>query len=209
MTIRPRQALLPAAAAVLISGVLGVQAANGGGDFVPARARNPCVTRSMTAVPDTVKDTVEGLSERVILIGLDGAACTLGVTREGLVLDLADRGTPSDAQVKALHDGLLGAVDQLSKDGSLPKAAALADEVVDASDLPSLVKGAIRLIPDSAINAVVKTDDVLRRTVDQLDLRQLLADVSDPDALTKQLSSAVTKAVKDSIIARLKDLLPF
>ena len=204
MTITLRQALLPAAAAVLIGGVLGVQAANGGGDFVPARAHNPCAPRTATAVTDGL----DGLSERLILIGLDRAACTLGVTREALVLDLAKGEKPSDAQVAALHDGLLSAVARLSQDGSLPKASTLANEVVASSNLPFLVKEGIRLIPDSAIDAVVKTDDVLRRTVEQLDLRKLLVNIKDPNALNAQLKTAVIEGVKESVIARLKDLLP-
>jgi hypothetical protein len=204
MTTRRRQAFLPALAAALIVGVLGVQAANGGGDFVPARAHDPCVARSVPMAADNLED----LSEQVILIGLDGAACTLGVSREALVLDLAETGSASDKQIAALHAGLLGAVERLSKAGALPKASKLADEVVGSADLPWLVEQAIRLVPDSVINGIVKTGDVLRRTVNELNLSQLLANVSDPDALNNQLKSAVTEAVKQSVLARLKDLLP-
>jgi hypothetical protein len=188
----------------LAGGVLGAQVAAGGGDFVPARARNPCVARSVAVV----SDGVQALGERLVLIGLDGAACSLGVTREALILDLAGGGRPSDAQVTALHGGLLGAVNRLSEDGALPTASALAEEVVATADLPWYVEQGIRLLPDAVIDGVVKTDDVLRRTVDGLDLRQLLANTGDPDALTDQLDAAVSKAVQESVIARLKDLLP-
>jgi hypothetical protein len=55
---------------------------------------------------------------------------------------------------------------------------------------------------------VVKTDDVLKRTINELDLRAVFADLTNPDELSRLINEAVTKAVKDSIVARLRDLLP-
>jgi hypothetical protein len=94
----------------------------------------------------------------------------------------------------------------MKADGTLPPASALADEALDNSDLNIFVKTAIRALPDSVINSVLKTDDVLRRTINSLDLRSLLTNLNDPDQLNQQLNSAVTQAVKDSLIARLRDL---
>ncbi len=198
-----RAVALPVVAAALVSGVLGVQIANGGGDFTPARPAPPCAHRAVTSV----STGIEGLSERLVLLGLDGAACRLHVTREALVLELAQSRTPTDAQVDALRAGLLEAVDRMKADGTLPPASELTDEALDNSNLNGLIKAAIRALPDSVINSALKTDDVLRRTINELDLRSLLANLNDPDELSQQLNAAVTKAVKDSLVARLRDLL--
>jgi hypothetical protein len=194
---------LPAIAAVLVSGVLGFQIANGGGDFVPQRTADPCAVRTV----NSVSTGIEGLAERLVILGLDGAACRLHVSREALALDLAQQGTPSDAQVNALRAGLLQAVDRMKADGTLPQASELADEALDKSNLNRFVKAAIRLLPDSLINSALKTDDVLRRAINELDLRMLLANLDNPDDLTQQVNAAVTQAVKDSLIARLRSLI--
>ena len=199
-----RAVLLPVIATVLVSGVIGIQLANGGGNFTPARAADPCAQRTVTSV----STGLEGLGERLVLLGLDGAACRLGVTREALIIDLAQPGTRSKAQLAALRAGLLGAVDRMKREGTLPRVSDLADEAMDDADVPFLVKTAIRLLPDSVIDAGLKTDDVLRRTINNLDLRTLLANLNNPDETSRQIEAAVTQAVKDSLIARLRDLLP-
>jgi hypothetical protein len=198
-----RAVALPVVAAALVSGVLGVQIANGGGGFTPTRSASPCAHRPVTSA----STGIEGLSERLVLLGLDGAACRLHVTREALVLELAQSRTPTDAQVNALRAGLLEAVDRMKADGTLPPASSLTDEALDNSHLNGFIKAAIRALPDSLINSVLKTDDVLRRTINALDLRSLLANLNDPDELTQQVNAAVTQAVKDSLTARLRDLL--
>ena len=198
-----RAVALPVAAAALVSGVLGVQIANGGGDFTPARRAPPCAHRAVTSV----STGIEGLSERLVLLGLDGAACRLHMTREALALELAQSSTPTDAQVDALRAGLLEAVDRMKADGTLPPASELTDEALDNSNLNGLIKAAIRALPDSVINSALKTDDVLRRTINDLDIRSLLANLNDRDELSQQINAAVTKAVKDSLVARLRDLL--
>ena len=198
-----RAAALPVIAAALVCGVLGVQLAHGGGDFAPLRPANPCAVHSATSV----SPGIDGLTERLVLLGLDGAACRLGVSRETLTLQLAQSSEPTDAQVNALRAGLLGAVDQMQADGSLPPASQLVDEALDSSDLNGFVKAAIRALPDSVINQALKTDDVLRRTINGLDLRTLLANLDSPDDLTQQINAAVTKAVEQALIDRLRGLL--
>ena len=89
-------------------------------------------------------DRHRGLAERLVLLGLDGAACRLGVSREALTLQLAEPGTPTDAQVNAVRAGLLEAVDRMKADGTLPPASELVDEALDDSDLNGFVKAAIR-----------------------------------------------------------------
>ncbi len=142
-----------------------------------------------------------------MLLGLDGAACRLHVSREALTLELAQPGPRSDAEVAALRAGLLGAVQRMQADGTLPPASDLVDEALDSSDLNGFLKAAIRALPDSVIDSALKTDDVLTRTIHDLDLRALLANLDDEHGLDAQLNAAVTRAVKDSLTARLRGLL--
>ncbi len=202
--MRLRTAVLPVVAAALVSGVLGVQVANGGGEFVPARPADPCVAR----VVEPIATGIEALGERLVFIGLDGAACRLHISREALVLQLAMQGERTDAEIDAMRAGLLDAVDRMKAEGTLPPASELADEALSNADLPSYVKSLIRRLPDSLVNGALKTDDILRRAINDLDLRALLTDLNDPDDITRMINAAVSKAVKESLIARLRDLLP-
>jgi hypothetical protein len=191
-------------AAALVGGVLGVQVANGGGDFVPTRSADPCTVRDVTSV----SSGIEGLGERVVVLGLDGAACRLRMTREALILQLATPGPRSDAEINALRAGLFGAVDKMEAAGSLPPASDFTDEAVDNSDLNGFVKILIKALPDSVVDSALKTDDVLKRTINNLDLRAVLAELNDPNELSHRINDTVTQAVKDSLIDRLRDLVP-
>lgn len=194
---------LPAVAIVLVFGVLGVQLAAGGASYRPLQPADPCAVRDVTSQADGI----DGLAERLVLLGLDGAACRLHVSREALTLELARPGPRSDAEIAALRAGLLSAVQRMEDAGTLPPASALVDQALDNSDLNGFLKAAIRALPDSVIDSALKTDDVLTRTINALDLRALLADMDDQQGLDQQLDAAVTQAVKDSLIARLNTLL--
>ena len=203
MTGRWRIVGLPVVAVVLVSGVLGVQVAQGGGEFEPLEPADPCVARTVTSQAGGL----DGVTERLVLIGMDEAACTLGVSREALTLELAQPGPRTDEEIEALRGGLLSAVGRMQEDGSLPPASALVDEALDNADLDDFLKSVIRALPASVIDAAVKTDDVLVRAINDLDLRTLLANLDDQDDLNAQVNAAVTQAVKDSLVARLRDLL--
>jgi hypothetical protein len=194
---------LPAIALALVTGVLGVQLANGGGSYEPLRPADPCTARH---VPSQASG-IDALTERLVLLGLDGAACRLHVSREALTLELARPGPRSDAEIAALRAGLLGAVQRMEADGTLPPASDLVDEALDNSDLNGFVKAAIRALPDSVIDSALETDDVLTRTITDLDLRTLLSDLGDQQDPNTQLDAAITQAVKDSLAARVRDLL--
>ncbi len=198
-----RLAGLPAVALILVSGVLTVQLANGGGTFEPLRPADPCAARAVTSK----SNGIEGLTERLVLLGLDAAACRLHVSREALALKLAQPALRTDAEIDALHAGLLSAVEQMKDDGSLPPASELVDDALDSADLNDFLKAAIRALPDSVINAALKTDDVLTHTIDNLDLRTLLANLDNQHDLNEQINAAVTQAVKDSLADRLRGLL--
>jgi len=130
MTGLARVAGLPAVALVLVSGVLGVQLDHGGGRFEPLRPADPCAARTVTSRASGM----DGLTERLVLLGIDGAACRLHVSREALTLELAQPGPRTDEQVDALREGLLSAVQRMNDDGTLPPASDLVDEALDNAD---------------------------------------------------------------------------
>jgi hypothetical protein len=200
---RPGNVAMAAAGLALVGGVLTVQLANGGGSFEPLRPADPCVERDVTSQ----SDGIEGLTERLVLIGVDEAACELGVSREALTLELGQGGTRTDAEIDALHRGLTTAVRRMKDDGSLPPASGLVDEALDSADLNGFLEAAIRALPDPVVDSALKTDDVLVRAIDDLDLREVLADLDDQQGLDAQVEAAVTQAVKDSLADRLRDLL--
>ena len=107
---------LPASALVLVVAVVGVQLANGGGTYEPLRPADACVERPVTSRADGI----EGLTERLVLLGVDDAACTLGVSREALTLELAQPGSRTDEEIDAVRGGLHSAVRTMKADGTLP-----------------------------------------------------------------------------------------
>ena len=95
----------------------------------------------------------------------------------------------------------------MKADGTLPPISDFVDEALDNADLNGFLKAAIKALPDSVIDAALKTDDVLDRTIDDLDLRDLLANLDDQGDLNRQVEAAVEQAVKDALVDRLRDLL--
>lgn len=204
MSTPARLLAMPVAAAVMVAGVLGVQLGNGGGEFEPLKPADACLERPATSVAEGI----EGLTENLVLLGVNNAACTLGTSREGLTLELAQPGERTDVQVDALREGLKTAVQQMDDAGTLPPISDFREEALESADLNRFLEFAIDKLPDSAIDGALKTDDVLTRAIDDLDLRALLEDLGDQDDLNQQVEAAVTEAVKDSLLDRLKDLLP-
>ncbi|MFL6062559.1 MAG: hypothetical protein ACJ72E_15120 [Marmoricola sp.] len=194
---------LPVAAVLAVAATLAVQLGHGGGSFSPLRSADPCAARPVA----TSTSSIDGLVEHLVLLGLDGAACRLHVSREALTLELAP-GSPSDQQVNALHAGLRDAVRRMKADGDLPPASDLVNEVLDTTAMNGLLRAALKALPDPAINSALKTDDVLTRTVDNLDLRTVLSNLDDQATLENQVERAVVDAAKDSVLERLKSLVP-
>ena len=192
---RLRAGALPALAVVLVSGVLGVQLANGGGSYKPLRPADSCAAQPA----DSVATGIDALTEELVVTGLADAACRLGMSREAFALQIAQPGPHTDAQINALRAGLLTAVDTLKAAGKLPKASQLVREAVDESNLSGFRKAAIRAIPDALINKTLTTDDVLRRTINDLDLRTLLTNLGNRHDMTAQVNTAVTKAVMERL----------
>jgi hypothetical protein len=186
------------AALALAVAVVAGEVAAGGGDFVPTPPFDPCRARPITSTPATL----DRLSEAVVVLGTDGTACRMHVTREALVLRLA-RGEHRADDADAMRAGLRQAVDRLDKEHRLPKASALSGEALDTADLNPLVRRALKALPDSVVDLRIQTDDLLRRTVARLDLDRLLANLTDPDAVQAQVSSAVRDSVQDEILEGL------
>jgi hypothetical protein len=112
----------------------------GGASYAPAKVADPCATRDW-------RDP-RGLSEvgeQIVLSGLDGAACELGVSREEMVLALANKDSRerfarehgiSDERLEQLvRDGLLRAIDDAVE------ADALNPTIAD------ILRGLVRTIP--------------------------------------------------------------
>ena len=86
--------------------------------------------RSTRATPTSQADGVGETIERIALKAVDDVACRLGVSREDLVLALrsedafaafsAKHGLDRTEAERAIHDGLLSAVDEAEQDGTLP-----------------------------------------------------------------------------------------
>jgi hypothetical protein len=113
------------AIAVAVSvGLVAVYLALGGASYEPAKAANPCVPRDWRN-PGGFQE----VAEQIVLSALDGTACKLHVSREDLVLALANSGsldrfarehgiTNREAE-ELVRSGLLRAVDDAQNAGAI------------------------------------------------------------------------------------------
>jgi hypothetical protein len=194
-----RRLALPLIAVVLVAAVLGVQVAAGGGHYVPLRPANPCTPRPVSPIPARL----EPLAEQIVLLGLDSAACQLGISRERLVLALAETRSLDPRESAALKAGLVDAVDLLDRQGRLPKVSQVLPQALDQANLPGIVKTIIEAIPDPVVDNLLPTAPLLHRTVDELDINRLLHDLNDPRQLNSVLQSAILRAALRQILDRL------
>jgi hypothetical protein len=190
---------LPLIAVLLVAGVLGVQVAAGGGHYVPLRPANPCTPRPVSRFPAQL----EPLAQQIVLLGLDRAACRLGVSRERLVLALAETRALNPRESAALKTGLVDAVGLLDRQGRLPKVSQLLPQALDQANLPVIVKTIIRAIPDPVVDNLLPTAPLLRRTIDELNIDRLLHELGDPSQLNSVLQSAILKAGLRQILNRV------
>ena len=194
-----RRLALPLIAVLLVAAVLGVQVAAGGGHYVPLHPANPCTSRPVPAIPAQL----EPLTEQVVLLGLDSAACRLGTSRERLVLALAETRSLDPRQSAALKAGLADAVDRLDRQGRLPKVSQLLPAVLDQANLAGIAKTVIEAIPAPVVDNLLPTAPLLRRTVDELDINGVLRGLDDPSRLNSVLQSAILKAALQQALARI------
>jgi hypothetical protein len=141
---RPETVLAALLAAALV--LVAVELATGALSEPSPALANPCRPREVHT-----GGGLDATIQRIVLDGLDGAACRLHTTREEIVLSLGsgtgvrrrwDRRTIEIA----LRAGLLHSVDEAEQRGDVPEfVASLLRRVVRAAPLDRLIEGGIRL----------------------------------------------------------------
>ena len=129
-------ALSVAAALTLVVAYLAL----GGASYAPAQVADPCATRDWRE-PQGLAE----VGEQIVLSGLDGAACELGVSREEMVLALAnsdsreqfarEHGISDERLEELVRDGLMRAIDDAVE------ADALNPTIAD------ILRGLVRTLP--------------------------------------------------------------
>jgi hypothetical protein len=134
-------------AALLAGGValVGVELGKGALDEPPPKLADPCLPRGGHT------GGVDATVQRIVLDGLDGAACRLHTTREELVLSLAPeagvrRRWDEHTIEVAVRAGLLRSIDEAKRRGDIPEFVALVlRDLVKHTPIGRLVRGEIRL----------------------------------------------------------------
>lgn len=134
-------ALLVAAAVLL-----AVELARGAAGYGSGTVANPCIERTFPG------SGLDADVQRIVLDGLDAAACRLGTSREELILSLGTgTGFPPRRWDRhtieaALRTGMLGAVDRAEQRGEIPGfLAPLVRRAVRSLPLEQLIRGGISL----------------------------------------------------------------
>jgi hypothetical protein len=145
MKINAATAVLVAllAGAVLLIAVEAVR----GRSSHPVQIANPCVPRSLPAASG-----LDGTVQEVVLAGLDRAACSLGTSREKVVLAVAGSsagGGPhftTATVTTAVRAGLLGSLAEAVRKGDVPSfAAPLLEKLIRDTPIEQLVRGGFTL----------------------------------------------------------------
>lgn len=207
--MRWRVLLLPLLALLAVAVVIGVQLASGGDEYVPPPPGPACVERALPPESADLERVVEGL----VLLGVQRAACDLGISRERLLLSLPSAraraalasqiGREEAAVTAALKRGLRDAATVLQRAGRLPRASELLDDYAGDLGLPGIAESAITRLPDSVIDGLLPTGDVLRRAIDELDTGALLSGLGQSGVLEAQLRAAI----RDAAIAEARERL--
>ncbi len=131
-------ALLLAGAALVVA-----ELANGAVDTGALAVRDPCEPR-----PSFPGQGLDATLQRIVLDGLDGAACELGGSREELVLSLEPSSTTrpirwdDETIERAVRAGLVEAIDDAEQRGSLNAiVATILREVVERAPVQWLIDG--------------------------------------------------------------------
>ena len=116
------RAIAYSVAAMLV--LVGLYLALGGASYAPAKVADPCATRSWRG-----PHGFEAVAEQIVLSALDGAACRLHVSREDMVLALANKNRReqftrehdiSNAKLESLvRTGLERSIDDAQNAGAL------------------------------------------------------------------------------------------
>jgi hypothetical protein len=140
---RRRQGLLALAALGVAAAVLiAIELANGALDYGESTIAEPCEPRE--PFPG---EGFEATIQRIVLDGLDGAACELNTTREELVLSVdpelgRDVEWDEETLERAVRSGLLEAIEDAEERGGIGELEArLLREVVERAPLDWLIQG--------------------------------------------------------------------
>ena len=133
--------------ALLLSGaaLVGVELGRGALNEPAPKIANPCQPREGRT------GGIDATIQRIVLDGLDGAACRLHTSREELVLSLGGgvgitRRWDEHTIEVALRAGLLRSVDAAEQRGDVPSFLAPAlRQLVESAPLDKLVRGGISL----------------------------------------------------------------
>jgi hypothetical protein len=133
--------------ALLLSGaaLVGVELGKGALDEPAPKIANPCQPREGRT------GGIDATIQRIVLDGLDGAACRLHTSREELVLSLGGgigvtRRWDQHTIEVALRAGLLRSVGEAVQRGDVPSFLAPAlRQLVESAPLDKLVRGGIGL----------------------------------------------------------------
>ena len=148
MSLRAPSAALAALAALLAAAVvlLGVELGHGAIGYGSGKLADPCHPRRFSG------SGFDATVQRVVLDGLDGAACRLGTSREELVLSLgSENGYPPRRWDRhtievAVRAAMLAAVSDAERRGEIPGfVAPLLRGAIEATPLDQLIRGAIGL----------------------------------------------------------------
>jgi hypothetical protein len=139
--VRHRVAILAALGVAAVT-LLAIELAQGGASYGNLDLEDPCAER--TVLPG---EGFDATMQRIVLDGLDGAACELGTTREELVIAFDpdfgavvewDRETIEDA----VRSGLLESIDDAwARDGIGDIEATILRQVVENAPIGWLVEG--------------------------------------------------------------------
>jgi len=122
--------------------LFGVELARGAMDAGALAVQDPCEPRE-----EFPGEGLDATLQRIVLDGLDGAACELGTTREELVLSLApasgvEIAWDDETIEEAVRAGLLEAISDAEERGSLNALVAVVlREVVERAPVQWLVDG--------------------------------------------------------------------
>jgi AcrR family transcriptional regulator len=127
-------------AAAASAALVGLYLALGGASYAPAKVADPCAARDWRE-----PQGFEEVAEQVVLSALDGAACELHVSREEMVLALANQdsrerfarehGISNERLEQLLRVGLLRAIDDAEQ----------ADAI--GSTVAGLLRGIVMRVP--------------------------------------------------------------
>ena len=125
------------------AGLIALELAEGAANAGALAVRDPCAPR-----PSFSGEGLDATMQRIVLDGLDGAACELGTTREELVLSLAPSSRveplPWDDETIELviRAGLLESIDDAEQRGSLNGfVAVVLRQVVERAPVQWLIDG--------------------------------------------------------------------